>query len=142
MIYITNGEKIRESLNNFPDRVHNKVLRKSVDAGLQVAATLMRPLLPRKTGTMFRSISTKVKLYNNACWGGVGPESSYSETHGKVKTQPSHIFHLMERGFFNKKANRYIPGHFIIPRIAGSPLIEGAVVEQMETEVEKIWEKG
>lgn len=140
-IYIKGSEAIYEKLNTLPDKIHNKVLRKSVQAGADVAATLMRPKIPRKSGAMFRSISTKVVLYRGACWGGAGPESSYFEIVKGKKHQPSHIFHLIERGFTNKKNGMYFPGQNIIPKISGSPLIEGAVAEQMDTELQKVWAK-
>jgi len=141
MIYITNGEKLRDALIDFPDRIRNRVLRKSVKAGCDVAGEMLKNKLPQRTGATFQSIASKVKLYRYACWGGVGPESGFIKIYRGEKHQPSKTFHLIERGFTTRNG-RYVPGMNVIPQISNSPQIETAVLETMETEVKSIWAKG
>lgn len=118
--HISGMDNLIRMFENLPDVVADKLLKDGVKDAAKIVQQAAKANVTKQSGLLKKSIIVKSKTYgkkgSKTQLAIVGPSKSVTgEYDGKTRT-PRYYAHLIEYGFFNKKANRFIkPKAFMRP---------------------------
>lgn len=96
----TNFDKLRQ----LKDAMQKRITKKAVRAGVKLIIATVRSKVPTRTGSLKKSLSSKVDSAKGSTivYGIIGPRSSWTKTVNGRLIKPSRYAHLVEKGKYRR----------------------------------------
>ncbi|MDR3108881.1 MAG: HK97 gp10 family phage protein [Planctomycetaceae bacterium] len=100
---------LREQLKNMPYKIRKAIEKKAMMELGKIAVKHLKRIVPVKTKTLKNAVGSKVIRHKRGGMSIIGIKSDYKVKIKNKTIQPSHYFHIVERGSKTQPAQNLLP---------------------------------